>query len=100
MEHDLHIDTGAVHVMASRWQALAADLGARREPEAMSGLSCQASAAAVHVGHGDVTAGTAIMAARLREAADRVAAANARFVVHESDSAATLSAVVDPVRGV
>ena len=100
MEHQLHVDTAAVQVMAGRWQALAADLSACREPEAMSGLACQASAAAVNVGHADVTAGTVALAARLREGAAQVVAANARFAGHESDSAASLSKVVYPVREV
>jgi hypothetical protein len=100
MEHHLHVDTGAVQVVAARWQGLAADLGACREPEAISGLACQASAAAVNVGHGDVAAGTAALAARLREGAAQVAAANARFAGHESDSAASLSTTVDPARDV
>ena len=100
MEHRLHVDTETVQVMAARWQGLAADLSACREPEAMSGLACQASVAAVNVGHCDVTAGTAALAFRLREGAAQVAAANARFVGHESDSAASLSAVMYRVRDV
>jgi hypothetical protein len=100
MDHDLHIDIDAVQVTAGRWQALAADLSACRDPEAMSGLACQASVAAVNFGHGDVTAGTVALAARIREGAAQVVAANARFARHESDSAASLSAVRYRVRDV
>jgi hypothetical protein len=97
MQPILHVDTDAVQVMASRWRALARDLGSGCEPGTGWGLPHQASAAAMNAGHVDVTAGTAVLAARLLDEATRVAATDTRFAANESDSAARLAMVVDPV---
>jgi hypothetical protein len=94
MEPVLRIDTAGVSAMSGRWRALSSDLVNGIGPPGGLGLSCQASAAAVHAGHAQVTAGTAALEARLLAAAARVDTADARYTANEVDSAATLAAVV------
>jgi hypothetical protein len=97
MESVLRVDTAGVEVMAGRWQALAGDLSGGSEPGAGLGLSCQPSAAAMNAGHADVTAGTAVLAARLLAGAARVAVADTGYAANEANSTAALAAVADPV---
>jgi hypothetical protein len=97
MESRLRVDTFGVQVMASRWQALADNLSGGTELGARLGLSCQPSAAAVNAGHADITTGTAVLAARLLAGAARVALADTRYAANEADSAATLTAVANPM---
>jgi hypothetical protein len=90
----LHVDTAGLSVMGGRWRALAGDLSDRAEPLGEAGLACQASAAAVRAGHGEVTAGTAALEERLSAAAAWVETADARYAASEVESAATLAAAV------
>ena len=99
MESVLRVDTAGVRMMADRWQVLAGDLSGGSKPGEGLGLSCQPSAAAVTAGHADVTTCTAVLAARLLGGAARVALADTGYAANEANSAATLTAVADPVIG-
>jgi hypothetical protein len=94
MEPVLRVDTAGVSMMGARWKGLASELGSGAGPRGESGLSCQASAAAVQVGHAEVTAGAAVLEARLHAAATWIDTADNRYTANEADSAATLAAVV------
>jgi hypothetical protein len=95
----LRVDTTGVQAMASRWGASVGELNPGVAPTGL-GLSCQASAAAVHAAHADVTAFTAVLAARVGVRATHVAAADTRYITIEADSANQLAAVAHPVIGV
>ena len=84
----------SVHVMADRWHAQAVELG--YAPPSTSGLSGQASAAAVNSGHADIAVATAILSGRVRTTAAKVAEAHTRYVANEANSAGQLAAVARP----
>jgi hypothetical protein len=90
----LQVDVAAVQVMAGRWQAQAADLGAGATPGL--GLSCQASAAAVNTAHAETAVTTAAMTRRVQTTAAKVAAADTGYVANEANSAAKLAVTVPP----
>jgi hypothetical protein len=96
MKPALRVDSGGVREMAGRWQALAGDLSGGGKPGASLGLSCQPSAAAMNAGHAGVTAGTAVLAARLLAGAAQVVVADTGYATNEANSAATLAAMADP----
>jgi hypothetical protein len=97
MEQALRVNAAGVQEMAGRWEALAGDLSGGIGRGAGLGLSCQPSAAAMNAGHADVTAGTAVLAARLLAAAAGVAVADTGYAANEANSTAALAAVADPV---
>lgn len=96
MQQHLRVDTGGLQTLATRWGALADELNETIAPTRL-GLSCQASAAAVSGAHGDVTAFSAALAARVGVRASHVAEADTRYLANEADSASMLAAVAHPV---
>ena len=66
MPEHLWVDTAAVHTMASGWGALVSGPNASGRP-ADSGLSCQASAAAVTAAHAATAAFTQALAVPLEK---------------------------------
>jgi hypothetical protein len=94
MQQQLCVDTAGVHLMASRWGASASELGGTEIPT-VSGLSCQASAAAVHAAHGDIAAFTRALATRIGTRAARVIYADIGYLATEADSSSLLAAVAD-----
>lgn len=90
----LRVGVESVRVMAYRWHGKAAELG--YDPPSSSGLSCQASAAAVNSGHADIAVANAVLTGRVRTTAAKVAEADRRYVANESKSAGQLAAVARP----
>lgn len=76
--------------MATRWSALAGDLGDTVPPPTL-GLSCQPSAAAVTAAHGDVALFASGLAARVSSRSSAVAEAEHRYAWTEAASAAEFS---------
>jgi hypothetical protein len=97
MQQQLHVDTGGVQAMASRWGASVRDLDA--EAPAGLGLSCQPSVAAVNAAHAHIAAFTAALGTRVSVRAARVAEADTRYIANETHSAKQLFAVAHPVIG-
>ena len=98
MQLQLRIDTVGVQAMAGRWGAAAGELSETAAPTG-SGLSCQASAAAVSAAHADITAFSTALAGRVNARATRVADADTRYIATEAESSKALAAVADPVTG-
>jgi hypothetical protein len=94
MQQQLRVDPVGVHLMASRWGTSAGELSGTVIPT-VSGLSCQASAAAVHAAHGDVAAFTRTLATRVGTRAARVIDADVGYLATEADSSSLLAAVSD-----
>jgi hypothetical protein len=99
MQQQLPVDTVGVQAMASRWGASVGELRETVAPTG-TGLSCQASAAAVSTAHAEVTAFMAALATRLGTHATRVDEADSRYIANEADSANQLAAVAHLVAGV
>ena len=93
MQH-LRVDTAGLQAMATRWAALGGELHATLAPAGL-GLSCQASAGAVHAAHADITA----LGARVSTRATHVADADTRYLANETDSARELAALAPRVSG-
>jgi hypothetical protein len=95
MESGLRVDMTGLRAIASRWRAFTGDLSGGGESGVVLGLPCQPSAAAMHAGHADVTAGTAALIGRLLAGAARVGEAGRGYSANEADSAAMLAGVAD-----
>lgn len=95
----LHVAPAALQAMAARSGTSAGELNETVAPASL-GLPSQASAAAVDTAHGDITAFTAALAARIDVRATRVTEADTRYISTEADSVNKLAAVADPVTGV
>jgi hypothetical protein len=95
----LRVDTAALRGMASRWGGLAGEITEGSRP-AGSGLSCQASAAAVHAAHAAIAKYERALVARMHAGAIHVADADSRYGANEANSVRELIAVADPVRDV
>ena len=85
--------------MATRWSALAGDLGETVAPPGL-GLSCQPSACAVTAAHGDVAVFTTGLAARVGTRAAAAAEADHRYASGEVASAAEFDALAPSATGV
>ncbi|MGV0069507.1 hypothetical protein ACRU3B_17910 [Mycobacterium colombiense] len=88
-------DSAGLQALGARWTASAGELDASMAPMA-SGLSFQASTAAVSVAHADVEAFVTTLAMRVRNRATRVIAADGRYTRNEADSAGEMAAVTHP----
>ena len=80
--------------MAGRWGGLAGEL-TEGLPPAGSGLSCQASAAAVNAAHAAVAKYERALVTRMQAGATHVVEADTRYVANETYSACELAAVKD-----
>jgi hypothetical protein len=90
----LRVEAAALQGMASRWGGLAGEL-AEGSPPAGSGLSCQASAAAVHAAHAVIAEYERALVARMHAGATHVVEADTRYVANEARSVGELAAVMD-----
>jgi hypothetical protein len=88
----IRVDTAGVQAMSGRWSVLVGDLSGILAP-AVSGFSCQSSAAAVNAAHADIAALKASLVARVQTRAIDVAEADSRYVANEANSANQLAAV-------
>jgi hypothetical protein len=95
----LRVDTAGVQAMATRWAASVGELRETVVP-AGTGLSWQASAAAVTAAHADVTAFSVALATRVGGHATRVGEADAGYLATEADAANAMAAVMPLVPGV
>lgn len=93
----LRVGVEDVKVMAVRWHAHAAKLGAGAPPPV--GLSCQPSAAAVSAGHAALAIAAASLTGRVQANATKVATADTRYLANEASSAGQLAAIAVPVSG-
>ncbi|WP_231989269.1 MULTISPECIES: hypothetical protein [unclassified Mycobacterium] len=98
MSQPLRVDTAGVQAMATRWSALAGDLGETLAAPTL-GLSCQASASAVTAAHSDVARFSSGLAARVGTRATAVAEADHRYASSEAASATEFAAVAPSVNG-
>jgi hypothetical protein len=92
---ELRVNVDDVQVTAACYQASAQRLagGAPAGAPASAGRSFQPSAAAVQAVHAGVATTRAVLSARTADTGVRVAAADARYVENETESAAKLHTV-------
>ncbi|OMC26817.1 hypothetical protein A5739_19330 [Mycobacterium colombiense] len=91
----VRVDTVGLQQIATRWTASAGDLQSSTAPT-VSGLSGQASAAAVNFAHADVTAFTAALVSRVQARAARVITGDGHYASNETGSANEMSALAHP----
>jgi hypothetical protein len=86
----LRVDTEALRVMSTRWTSLAGRLEMRTPDVPVA--SCF-SAAAVTAGDAEISAASAVLSARVRTGAAKVAEAARRYNTNEANSASKLAAL-------
>ncbi len=94
MPEQLRVNTAAVQTMASGWSELVGELNTITAP-ARSGLSGQASAAAVNAAHAATAAFTQALAGQVRCRAAQVVDARASFLANEASSADELAGLTN-----
>jgi cob(I)alamin adenosyltransferase len=90
----LRVDTAALWGMAGRWNGLAGEL-VEGWPPTGSGLSYQASAAAIHAARAAIARYQRSLVARMHAGATHVVESDTRYVANEAHSARELAAVWD-----
>jgi hypothetical protein len=93
MANGLRVATDELFAAASRWHGLSADLSA--VAPSGSGLSCQASAAAVNAVHASAAAAGAAFAARTQVTALKITAASLAYLSTEANSADVMDAITE-----
>jgi hypothetical protein len=88
----LSVATDELLITANTWHALGAELATTSVPTA-TGLSCQASAAAVNAVHASAAAAGEAFAARTHFTALKTAATSLAFVSSQADAADIVDAI-------
>lgn len=94
MPEQLFVNTAAVQTMVSGWSELVGELNTIAAP-ARSGLSGQASAAAVNAAHAATAAFTQALAGQVWSRAAQVGEARTSFLANEAGSAVKLAGVTN-----
>lgn len=88
MDQQLSVDTAAVRMMAVGWRSCASELVTNAPPNL--GLSCQATATAVSLGHSSIMVAGASLRDRVHTTATKASDANIHYLANDKSSAAQL----------